>query len=52
MVERRCIICGKVDKVEGVKQLSHSGQKYFVCELCKAKVQHEAKENQKGQKPI
>lgn len=52
MLERRCIICGKVEQVEGYKQLTHSAQKYFVCDLCKAKVQYEAKEQQKGSKPM
>ncbi|MBO8126346.1 MAG: hypothetical protein H0Z38_03815 [Firmicutes bacterium] len=52
MVERRCIICGKVEKVEGYKRLTHSAQKYYVCEICKAKVQYEAKEQQKVQKPM
>lgn len=50
-MERRCIICGKKETVR-YKRLTESGRYYHVCDICKARIQKEAKEQQEYKKPI
>jgi uncharacterized protein YlaI len=52
---RRCLICGKPETIETTEEKPRRGKRNkrpFICEICKAKVQYEAKEGQKLPKPI
>lgn len=55
---RKCLICGKPEPSDPVEpgEERPRGRKRnkrpYVCELCKARVQYEAKEGQKLPKPV
>lgn len=55
-MERRCIICGRVYDLKNIpvwqKVALLNKKSTYVCDLCKAKVQYEAKEAQTPPKPM